>query len=111
MGIIINTETITVSIDGTDVLFMGDPSGGQAWGELLDLKTSYSNAKERDELTKNILDSLTRMCVDTESADLLRGLFEPGQPRGIATLKNVVTLYIEEVTAFPTKPSAPSKKR
>lgn len=111
MGTInISTEPVPVTVDGTTFLLLGDPSGTKAWATLMDLDISYSNAEERDEALAAMLDALTEMAADPDSASVLRELFT-GETRGILTLKSVVKGYVEAVTDFPTQPSQPSKKR
>lgn len=110
MGIIINTEAVDVTIDGTTILLQGDPSGGKAWATLMEMDITYTNAEERQQTLENLLDALSEMAIDDENAQTLRGLFTSGE-RGVLTLRQVVEGYVQAVTTFPTKPSPTSKKR
>lgn len=104
--ITVTTEPIDIEIDGTVVWFQGDPSGGPAWGSLMDVDISYQSAEQRDKAQTDLKEILLGFCADEDSAATFKEM-----DLGIITMKNLAKAYVQEVTQFPTQPSARSKKR
>lgn len=102
----LTTNAVDISIDGTIVWFQGDPSGGPAWGQLMDVDINYTTAAERDAAQATLKEILLGFCADDDSRVAFKDM-----DLGIITLKNLAKAYVAEVTAFPTPPSKPSNRR
>lgn len=97
MGTIeINTGPHEIIIDGTKILMQADPSAGQHWGALLDVKHGWKTEAQRVKMHDGLLDALVGMAETETDAQTLRDL-----DLGTVTLQTIARRYVEAVTGFP----------
>jgi hypothetical protein len=96
-----------ITVNGTTVLFKADPTGGQAWRTLMNLKTRWRTEAQQQKMHTATLDALATLAQTQEDADTLRSLFPWGEEDpevGTVTLRRVGFTYVELVTGFRTPP-------
>lgn len=109
LGLMGTIEIVTapheIIVNGTKILMKADPTAGKAWGELMELRTSWRTEQSRQEMHEGTLEALAAMAETPEDADTLRSLFPFGEDTevGTQTLKTVGLRYVEVVTGFPTR--------
>lgn len=106
MGIEITTGPIDVTIDGTTILFQGDPTASTAWDALMEIEVSYTDPEKRDKAKADLTDAFAELSHTPEDAELFRKL-----DLGVATLRKIAHAYAAAVTGFPTEPPKSSTKR
>lgn len=106
MAIIITTEPTELIINGTTILMQSDPTASKEWETLLDVSVSWATAEAREQSRTELTEALSALAQTPEDGETLKTL-----NLGLVTLKRAGEAYVQEVTGFPTKPAANSKKR
>lgn len=106
MSVVINSEPVEIVIDGTSVMFQGDPMPSPEWDTLMETEWSYSTAEGREKAKTDLTEALAALTASDGDAETFRKL-----DAGVTTLRKISYGYVEAVTGFPTKPSPGSKKR
>lgn len=104
MGIIITTEPVEISIDGTTFFMQGDPTNSKEWATLLEVEVFYGD--KQAESHQQLTDALAALAESPEDATIIKAL-----DVGTKTLKLAAEGYVSEVTGFPTQPAKRSTKR